>query len=232
MFSGIVVCDVCGARYVMSNRSHYRCSHFVNRGETVCANRVSVRKDVLEAKLLRAIKCDLFDDTSLDQFKAEAQRVLDERLKVRSKDAGKLRRDLANVELQIANMVGFIKAGTITPTLSDELRKSETEAKRLREALDTDLPQLEDMTGVLSDALDRFGGMTLNLEQFATKDVTRARNMIKALVGGEIRLIPTEAGGLNAELRGHYAGLIELVKESPASKARARKFGVVAGARY
>ncbi len=66
------------------------------------------------------------------------------------------------------------------------------------------------------------------MEDFSSRDVTRARNMIRSLVGGEIILRPTEGGGLTAQLTGDYGGLIELVKDaSLRSKAR-----MVAGARY
>jgi site-specific DNA recombinase len=52
------------------------------------------------------------------------------------------------------------------------------------------------------------------------------------LVSGKIVLHPTEAGGLIAEVQGHYDGLIELVKENPGGKAGASKVRMVAGAGF
>jgi len=232
LFSGIVTCAECGGRYIKANKTHYRCSTFINRGEKACANKISVRKDVMEKKLLHAIKEQLFDGANFENFKKEARRILTERLKARNKNAGKLQRGLATVEQQIENMIGFVKSGTITPTLSEELRKAEAEKARLTEALNADIPQIENVEAILNDALDRFWGMALDLEDFAARDVSAARATIKALVGGNIILRPTPAGGLVADMRGDYGGLIQLVKESPGKKARARsKFEMVAGAR-
>ena len=225
-------CGECGGRYIKANKTHYRCSNFINRGEEACANSISVRKDLMEKKLLHAIKEELFDGDSFETFKKEARRILKERLKARNKNAGKFQRDLATVEQQIENMISFVKAGTITPSLSEELRKAEAEKKKLTEALNADIPQIENVEAILTDALDRYWTMALDLEDFAARDVSAARVTIKALVGGNIIFRPTPAGGLNADMRGDFGGLIELVKESPGTKARARsKFEMVAGAR-
>ena len=129
-------------------------------------------------------------------------------------------------------MVNFVKAGTITPNISQELRKAEADKKRLVEELDADLPQIENVEEILSDAMERYWSMAGGLERWAARDVTKARSMVKALVGGSIKLVPTEGGGLNAELQSDYGGLIELIKESPGTKGTgARKIGMVAGAR-
>jgi hypothetical protein len=60
---------------------------------------------------------------------------------------------------------------------------------------------------------------------------SRARNVIRNLVGGEIKLVPTKASGLEAHLQGDDAGLIELAKENPGTKAGASKVSLVAGIR-
>ncbi len=82
---------------------------------------------------------------------------------------------------------------------------------------------------MLEDALARYARVAYSLEDFSTRDVTRARNMIRSLVGGEIILRPTEGGGLTAQLTGDYGGLIELVKEA-SPRAGRHKARMVAGA--
>ena len=57
------------------------------------------------------------------------------------------------------------------------------------------------------------------------------RRSHKALVGGEIKLIPTDAGYLEAELAGDYAGLLKLLQESPGARSTGAKLSLVAGAR-
>ena len=232
LFSSIVKCGTCGGDYIKANKTHYRCSTYLNKGKVACDNSVSVRKDVLEERLLHTIKTELFDDDSFETFKAEARRVLDQRMKDRKKDTAKQQRELTKVEREIANMVGFVKAGNITPTLSDELRKAEAEKERLAAELSADVPAIDDVEEIFADVLDRYGAMAFNLETFAARDVTKARNMIKALVGGHITLRPTGRGGLKAELRGDYGGLIQLVAEHPGTRAGASKVRMVAGAGF
>ena len=48
-------------------------------------------------------------------------------------------------------------------------------------------------------------------------------------IAGRSTLFPTEAGHLEAELRGDYAGLVKLAKESPGTKRAGAKLSVVAG---
>lgn len=69
--------------------------------------------------------------------------------------------------------------------------------------------------------------MAYSLEDFSRRDVTKARNLIRALVGGTIVLEATDDGGLQARLQGSYGGLIKLVQEASSGKSR-----MVAGAGF
>ncbi len=82
------------------------------------------------------------------------------------------------VEREIDNLVAFIKAGTVTPTLSDELRKTEVEKQRLVDELDTEVPAIENIDALFEDAVNRFASMAHNFEDFAARDITMAREMI------------------------------------------------------
>ena len=223
LFSGIVKCDCCDGPYIKKDGVRYGCANYVRSKGTLCKNNKTVLKDVMEKKLLYAIKMDLFDDASFEKLKVEVRRVLVERMKSRNKDAGKLKRDLAKIEREIKSMINFIKAGTITPTLSDELRKAEATKKQLVEQLDADLPQIENIDEIFKDAIERYAVALKNFETYAARDINKAREMIRMLVGGEIRLVPTEGGGLIAKLKGHPAGVIHLVRADPGTKGRSRK---------
>ncbi len=100
-------------------------------------------------------------------------------------------------------------------------------------------PEIENIEGLFDDVLNRFARMAYDFEEFAGRDVTMARNMIKALVGGKIVFQPTKDragrydGGLNADMNGHFSGLVELVgkAKAPRGKAGGYKLRMVAGAR-
>lgn len=101
-------------------------------------------------------------------------------------------------------------------TLSEELCKAETEKQRLEAELDLDVPGLDNIEDLFDDVVNRFARMAHDFEEFAGRDVTMARNMIRALVGGSIVLRPTKDGGLVAEMQGDYGGLVELIQRAPA----------------
>lgn len=182
---------------------------------------------MLDKKLLHAIRTELFDERSFNAFKSEIRRVLAERLKSRNKDAGRIKADLVKTETALEKLTAAIEAAGHSDSLLARLKTLEADKRRLGAELDADLPALSNLEGLLEDALARYARVAYSLEDFSRRDVTRARNMIRSLVGGEIILRPTEGDGLSAQLTGDYGGLIELVKEtSPRSKSR-----MVAGAR-
>ena len=231
LFSGLLKCGKCGGSFIAANRTHVMCNNRANRKQDDPAHcdSPSVTKKDLHDKLLYAIRTELFDQKSFDEFKIEVRKILAERLKSRNKDADKLRRELAKVEDKLANYAEAIEAGAKgIETVVARMKDLEAQKRRLEADLNTDLPALANLEDLLEDALARYARFAYSLEDFSARDVTRARNMIRALVGGTIILQTTEGGGLTAELVGDYGGLIELVKDaSPKSKAR-----MVAGAGF
>lgn len=227
LFSSLLKCGVCGANYAMSNATHYACSTYINQGTAVCANNIRVSRRVVESRLLEAIKADLFTEEGIALFKKEVRRLLAERKVGENADKKDTRRDLQKVEKELANIMEAIKQGIITPTTKDALQEAEAEKLRLERILKMDLDGLENIETMLPRVVDRYRDLVENFETVPMWHVSKARTCIKALVGGDIRLVPTPQGGLNAELRGDYAGLVALAKENPGHRGkRARLFGV------
>ena len=56
LFSGLLVCGVCGSAYTIYRANYYGCASATHRGSAICANGRLARKDVLEERLLRAIE--------------------------------------------------------------------------------------------------------------------------------------------------------------------------------
>jgi hypothetical protein len=57
----------------------------------------------------------------------------------------------------------------------------------------------------------------MDLENSVRHDIARARIQVRALIGGEIKMLPQPQGHLAAELQGDYAGLVRLVEGSKLS---------------
>jgi hypothetical protein len=103
---------------------------------------------------------------------------------------------------EIDNIMAAIKAGIITKTTKAELEKAEAERDRLQTELAAAIPALNKVVDVLPRAVDRYRKLVENLENIPQRKVARARTQIKHLVGGEIKLIPSENNNyLEAELK-------------------------------
>ena len=57
LFSGLVRCGQCGGGYTLVGARHYGCANARNRG--TCANRLTMRRDILEASVLNGLKEEL-----------------------------------------------------------------------------------------------------------------------------------------------------------------------------
>ena len=111
-------------------------------------------------------------------------------------------------------------------------KTAESEKDELAGKLKIDLGEIDRMEALLPKAVDRFKELVDDLENTLQRQICRARTQIKALLGDEaIRLVPTTSGGLIAELKGNYAGILELTK-NPGPKRTGVQLNLVAGARF
>ncbi len=233
LFSGLLKCHCCGANYIIVDSYRYGCAKHRDRGPAVCRNDLKVPRKLLEERLLEGIKRDLFTEAGIALFKKEVARLLAERARSQGRDNEKAIRRLAAVECEIANIMVAIKQGILTPTTKAELQKAEAEKASLEKVMNADAGNLDGIPTLLPRATDRFHALINDLESVTQAQIARARTNIKALVGGEISLIPMEGNYLEAELCGDYAGLVRLANESPGGQAGAgRKLSVVAGAGF
>ena len=158
------------------------CSTHRYRGETVCDNRLTVARCVVGTKLLEGIRADLCGPEALEAFKRETTRQLSETSQ--KPDTLALRAGIIALEARIARMVEAVAAGMFPPTLQAALEQAEVEKQRL----DTQLRDAERSTRALPSFLprlvDTYQAMVANLEQELTRDVDRAREQIRNLLGG------------------------------------------------
>jgi DNA invertase Pin-like site-specific DNA recombinase len=97
LFSGLMRCGVCGGGFSKISEAHFGCSTARNKGETVCSNRLIIRRDALEATVMEGLSSRLMDpdlfkvfakefaaewnrlqaeaESSLDRVRSEHQRV-------------------------------------------------------------------------------------------------------------------------------------------------------------
>lgn len=163
-----------------------------------------------EARLLEGIKRDLFCKEGFALFIKETTRLLAERNRQRRPDLERLQRRHAEVEQEIANIMTAIKQGGLTVSTKAELEKVEAEKGRLDAHIKGSMEKVGKVATMLPRAQERYQAFLKNLGTTVPKQhIVQGREQIRAPVG-EIKLVPTTDGYLEAELVGDYVGLLKL----------------------
>ena len=200
--------------------SRYGCTARHSQGPKACSNKLKVPREVVETRLLKAIKQDLFTPKRLELFKAEIRKLRHQRKSGRGTEAEKARKELSRVESEMGNLITAMKEAKSTPAvLVAEVSALEVRKSNLEKVIEMDpTRQLDnlDLDKMTERLAGRFQRLIENFEGTVGRDVSRAREAIKMLVGGHIDITPTTDRRLVAELHGSYEGLIELA-HSPGS---------------
>jgi DNA invertase Pin-like site-specific DNA recombinase len=219
LFSGLLKCAQCEGNYVVTTRYQYGCSTRINRGTVVCDNAIRVSRELLERTLLARIKQDLLCPEGIELFLKETQRLMNQQPSP-TQDLGK---QLQQIEKEIQNLLNAIKKGLLTESTGAELRRLEAKKKELESLLHEKNGVSLNGHQFIPTARACFQNLVNNLENVEAACLPPIREQIKTLVGGQIKLHPTDQGYLEAELAGDYAGFLKLTGEKS-------KIMVVAGA--
>jgi len=202
VFSGLLLCGLCGARLVISGgdvktgQEKYACPNYRCRG--MCANNHYIRRDRLEAQLFGALEKQLFKPDSLDRIVSAVVASAAQRMRAAGNGGGesqiqKLKRRLKEVESgadAIAQALTELKGSR---ALMDKLRALEAEKEAICSEL-ADQPKIEQKVTegqtrqFVIDAL-------LNLSQMIRdSDVPSARAAFQRNFSGLV-CTPTERDG-------------------------------------
>jgi site-specific DNA recombinase len=132
LLTGKVICGCCRGPYVAAGKDYMAC-HAAIQG--ACRNRRSIRRYRLEGRVLAALRHDLMHpeavEAFIEAFNAEWRRLEREA----STDADAARRDLANAERKLANLVDAIADGLRNAGLQRQLDELETRCEALRQRI-------------------------------------------------------------------------------------------------
>ena len=109
LLSGLIKCGTCGGGFSMNGANRYACSTAHNKG--TCSNRLSIRRDTLEARVLDGLRKELMHPdlvkAFIDEFHREANRLAADH------DIGRDRlvRDLEKTNRDLKRIVQAIKDG-------------------------------------------------------------------------------------------------------------------------
>lgn len=202
LFSGLLQCAECGGNFIMGAKNRYGCATYKTRGDSVCKNHITVSRQLVEEKLLQSIKEDILTEESFRIFCEEAKALLSQGEEESQQEA--LQKHLQKAEKERTNILAAIKMGILTQSTKAELEGVEQQIEELKTALECQRPSLQT---VLPEARQRFTEAVNRLEHTVESHVHIARELIRPLVGGKIKL-HRHGDMLAAELQNSLSGAL------------------------
>lgn len=217
LFGGLLRCQDCGGPLVAISATRYGCNVAKDRGDTVCRNRRTVRRDLVDRRLVAEVRDQLMGPDAVAELHAAVRAVAQHRRDLDQRSAG-VRRRLVQVDAELARLVDAIATIGASQALADRLRAAEMERADL-------LLQIEpaaDVSALLADVTARYRRMMLQLEDVLLDEDRERTRAILADIVGPVTVVH-EGGEVFAELEDPAARLL--------LAAGAESTGGVAGAR-
>ena len=134
LLSGLLRCGVCGGGFSKISQKHYGCSTARNKG--TCDNRLSIRRDVIEASVLDGLKDHLMHPDCVKEFVTEFHKEMNRLAATQDTERDRLTRDLVKTENDIKKLIEAIKEGVPGSAIKDEMKTLEDRRQELTYALE------------------------------------------------------------------------------------------------
>jgi site-specific DNA recombinase len=225
LLTGKITCGSCGASYAKSGKTRFGCQGAAKKGPTWCGNRLTIRQDELDARVLAGLATEMLRDDVVAAFLLEYEAET-RRLTAETVSAGPEREaELANLDHKLSRAKAAILKGVDAMVFVDEMKIWTERRKALlaelnlaeQETTDTVSPE----PGLLTPDLGRVyrekvEQLTAAFEDEALK--AQASERLRALI--EAVLTP-EDGDLAIDLRGELVSMVSLCAGAETQKASA-----------
>ncbi|MGB6876113.1 MAG: recombinase family protein [Candidatus Acidiferrales bacterium] len=142
LFSGLLKCQSCGANMQIvagRGRNHanqtYGCPMNFHRGDSVCSNRLRVRRDVLERELLGGLQKRVLREDVVNYALERFERELVKELRNVGGELERMRRRKADLEAEAARLATGLASGIHSSTVMGEIIKREREISEISDRL-------------------------------------------------------------------------------------------------
>jgi site-specific DNA recombinase len=213
LLSGLLRCGSCGAHFVMSSKTQYACGSYVGGGTDACKNTYRVNREHLEAVLLATLRKQLLEPKMVEQMVRELAAEHDKRLAKVAENAREIPKDLQDLDERLTLLRLKLKNEDDAAFTSEELVEviKKVEQKRL-ELLHAQRParakvDARRLYSALPEVARRYEKQITRGLQGDPPEAAKARELLRELVGGVIKLSPTKRG-LVAQSLLHKAVLV------------------------
>ena len=208
LFSGLMRCGVCGGGYSKNAAATFACSTARNKGPTACANRLSIRRDVVEQTVLDGLAHRLMDPELFKVFMVEFTTEWNRLQAEVSSEHAALEGELDRIRRQIERLVDAIVNGAPAASVNGRLH----ELERRRTTVEAQLASSATPAPRLHPNLAEFyrQKMAQLAKTLARDDSADARELVRGLVDAVV--LTPEDGRLQVEVRGALAAILSLAQ--------------------
>jgi DNA invertase Pin-like site-specific DNA recombinase len=232
LFSGLTKCGVCGSGFIMASANRLSC--FGARYKGICDNRLAIRRDDVEARVLKALQEKLLNQELFEEFCEEFTREINRLRMEQRASMTSARREVARIGTRIKKLLNLM--------LDDEIAVDEgkVEMKALdgrRKELEAQLKTSDEPPALLHPEMARIYRKKVTELAEALQQPESRLEATEALRGLVDVIVLTPNGSkeeLGIELRGNLAAMLGATvqtKRSPESDDLSLQVSLVAGAR-
>ena len=209
LFSGLTKCGECGAGFIMGSANRLMC--FGARDQGTCTNRLTIRRDEVEARVLRAMQDKLLRPDLFEEFCHEFTREMNRLRMERRAELSSAERELANLEARRKKLVQSIMDGVPGAEVKDEM----IAIAARREELNKQIGTADEPPPLLHPCMAELYHTKVTQLAEALEGVesrSEATEVLRGLID-EITLTPRD-GVLQIDLKGNLAAMLSAARNA------------------
>ncbi len=239
LLSGLIECGECGGGYSKINTTHYGCSASRNKGESVCTNRKTIAKDILEGAVLTALKTHLMREDLVETFCQEYAQHLNELRAAQHRAQRAKEAELRQLKKRQEQVIQSIYNGVDARMIKDESKyiADRLEELEAEESQQQEKPPLKPL--VHPAMANRYREEVENLKEALDRENARAEasEHLRALIGKIVLTPESGRDELRVDLHGDLAGILQIASQKQARPGNKNvsgpnKIALVAGAGF
>jgi site-specific DNA recombinase len=212
LFSGLTKCGVCGAGFIIGSANRLMC--FGARDQGTCSNRLTIRRDEVEQRVLHALQEKLLRQDLFEEFCEEFTREMNRlRMEYRA-NLSSAERELERVRASIGKIIDAIKAGFAGPELKAEMDELQVRKESLLARLataDAPVPLLHsNLAALYREKVSTLASALQNADS-RSEAAEALRGLVDAIV-----LVPA-GNELRIELKGNLAAMLSAAQNAKRS---------------
>ena len=232
LLSGLLKCGECGGGFTKLNSTQYGCATTRNKGEAICKNRKTIKREVLENAVLEALQTHLMRDDAVQLFCEEYTRQSNKVRAAQLAEQGRYKAESAKLDKDKASLIQALKDGIPASAVKDELQRVCDRQEELQAIMKA---QKDAIKPIIHPAMAQRYRQAIQALRAALKqeqEPGEVREQVRGLID-KIVLTPCDDAkyGLKLDLYGNLAGILALAASDGKGDKSIQYIKMVAGAR-